>query len=237
MFLYIHYHQLNNMNYKDLVKLTVDKMSKLSAEDDKVYMIRYMKNHFDFFGVKSPVRKTVQKEIKTFWKEFDNNTLFLFAEALWSAPQRELQYIAIDVLGSRSKKYDASYLPRIEKLILTKSWWDTVDALSPNIAGAIFFRLPEIRMLWIEKWNNSNNMWLNRSALIHQLRYKDEVDLDLLFTLVDSHIGSNEFFISKASGWALRQASKFHPEPIKNFIQDHPNLSNLTKREGSKYLS
>ena len=236
MFLYILIHQLNHMNYNDLVKLTSKKMSELKVEDDRVNMIRYMKNHFDFFGVKSPARKTVHKEIKIFYKEFDNNTLFLFAEALWASPQRELQYIALDALESRSKKWDELYLPRIEKLILTKSWWDTVDGLSPNIAGAIFFRIPEIRMHWIEKWNNSDNMWLNRSALIHQLRYKDKVDLDLLFALVESHIGSNEFFINKASGWALRQASKFHPGPIKNFIQDHPKLSNLTKREGSKYL-
>ena len=227
---------MNHMDYKDLVKLTVDKMSHHGVADDKVNMIRYMKDHFDFFGVKSPARKTVQREIKSYWKEFDNNTMFLFAEALWDLPQRELQYIALDALESRSKKWDVSYLPRIEKLILTKSWWDTVDGLSPNIAGSIFFRLPDSRMPWIEKWNNSDNMWLNRSALIHQLRYKDKVDLDLLFALVESHIGSKEFFINKASGWALRQASKFHPNEIKNFISDHPNLSNLTKREGSKYI-
>jgi len=236
MFLYILFHQIDQMNYKELIALTVEKMSNLSVEVDRVNMIRYMKNQFDFFGVKSPARKEVQKQIKAYWKEFDNANMFLFAEALWALPQRELQYIALDALDSRSKKWDASYLPRIEKLILTKSWWDTVDSLAPNIAGAIFVNFPDIKMTWIEKWNNSENMWLNRSALIHQLRYRDKVDLDLLFALVESHIGSKEFFINKASGWALRQASKFHPAEIGNFIANHPNLSNLTKREGSKYI-
>lgn len=224
------------MDYKDLVKLTVDKMSKIGFEEDRVNMIRYMKDQFDFFGVKSPARKVVQKEIKPFYKDFDNNNLFLFAESLWESPQRELQYMAINALESRSKKLDTSYLPRIEALILSKSWWDTVDALSPNIAGAIFFRFPEVRLKWIEKWNNSENMWLNRSALIHQLKYKENVDLDLLFALIESHIGSKEFFINKASGWALRQTSKFYPAEVKTFIAEHPNLSNLTKKEGSKYI-
>ena len=95
---------------------------------------------------------------------------------------------------------------------------------------------PAIRLHWIEKWNNSTNMWLNRSAIIHQLKYRDKIDLELLFAVVESHIGSREFFINKASGWALRQASKFYPLEIKKFIDAHPNLSNLTKREGGKYI-
>ena len=225
------------MDIEELVRYTVTLMEDAKVDGDSVQMKRYMKDQFEFFGVKSPARKNVQRELKTHWKKFDNNDLFTYAEALWKRPQRELQYIALEVLGSRSKKLDEIFLDRIEVLILDKSWWDTVDALAPNIAGSIFFRNPELRMQWVEKWNNSDNMWLNRSALIHQLRYKYEVNLDLLFALVESHIGSKEFFINKASGWALRQASKFYPLEVKEFIANHPNLANLTKREGSKYLN
>lgn len=225
------------MGIDALVELTTSKMNEVRVESDRIQMEQYMKNHFEFFGVKSPARKNIQKELKVYWKKLDNQDLFLLAEKLWILPQRELQYIALDALGTRSNKWDKRYLERIEKLITTKSWWDTVDGLAPNIAGLIFFKDRFVRLEWIEKWNNSDNMWLNRSALIHQLRYKDKLDLELLFALVESHIGSKEFFINKASGWALRQASKFYPADIQNFILDHPNLSNLTKREGSKYLN
>ena len=225
------------MNCEDLVKLTVTKMNQAKVDSDRSYMIKYMKDHFDFFGVKSPKRKEVQKSLKPFWKDLSNGEIFSYAEALWQLPQRELQYVALDALGLRSKKFDKSYLPRIEKLIVTKSWWDTVDGLAPNIAGAIFIKDHESRMDWVQKWNDSDNMWLNRSALLHQLRYKDNVNLDMLFRFVISHIDSKEFFINKASGWALRQASKFYPNEIKSFIFSQPNLSNLTKREGSKYLN
>ena len=225
------------MNCSELIQLTISMMDQVKVDSDRIHMIRYMKNHFDFFGVKSPVRKVVQKSLKVHWKNFDDNTIFIYAESLWKLPQRELQYIALEALESRSKKFDPTFLPRIEHLILTKSWWDTVDALAPNIAGSIFYRNPEIQMEWVNKWNTSENMWLNRSALLHQLRYKEDVDLELLFALVESHIGSKEFFINKASGWALRQASKFFPGEVKAFIIDHPNLSNLTKREGSKYVN
>lgn len=225
------------MEYKELVEFAVSKMDEVKVMEDALQMKRYMKDHFEFYGVKSPARKTVQKELKVFWKKYDNETLFNFVESLWALPQRELQYIAIDTLDSRSKKWDASYLHRVENLIVTKSWWDTVDGLAANIVGSIFFRNRDAQMEWVEKWNNSENMWLNRSALIHQLRYKTEVDLELLFALVESHIGSKVFFINKASGWALRQASKFYPNEVKQFISDHPQLSNLTKKEGSKYIN
>lgn len=224
------------MKVEELVDLAVQKMNEVKVDDDAEQMKRYMKNQFDFFGVKSPARKSIQRELKIHWKHFDNGDLFSFAEALWKLPQRELQYMAVDALDSRAKKLDESHLVRIEQLIVSKSWWDTVDGLAPNIAGSIFSRNEDVREKWVEKWNNSENMWLNRSALLHQLRYKDKVNLDLLFALVESHIGSKEFFINKASGWALRQASKFYPAQVKEFIDNHPNLANLTKKEGSKYL-
>lgn len=225
------------MDVKDLVKLTTFKMKEVKIEKDRTHMISYMKDQYDFFGVKAPARKQIIKDIKNHLKALDNPSLFQYAEELWKLPHRELQYCAVDVLGSRSKKWDESYLPRIENLIVTKSWWDTVDLLAANIAGGIFARASDIRREWVSKWSESDNMWLIRSALLHQLRYKEDVDLEMLFDLIRSHIESKEFFINKASGWALRQASKFYPAEIRSFITDHPNLSSLTIKEGSKYLN
>lgn len=225
------------MDLNSLMNLTMDRMDEVKIEEDAIQMKRYMKDHFEYFGVKSPARKEVQKSLKPHWRALDNSSMFEYAELLWKEPQRELQYIALEVLTNRAKKWDEAYLPRVEHLILTKSWWDTVDSLAPNIAGKIFLKNPECKLEWIEKWINSDNLWLNRSAIIHQLKYKEKMDLELLFALIESKIGSKEFFINKACGWALRQASKFYPLEVKTFITDHPNLSNLTKKEGSKYIN
>lgn len=225
-----------NVKIRQILDLTDRLLSAASVEDDRMAMEGYMKNHFEFYGVKAPARKLILKEVKSHLKGIENEYIFELAEELWNHPKRESQYVGLDILVFKKKLWDVSYLSRLEELIISKSWWDTVDGLAPNIAGFIFSKDEEAKYDWIEKWNNSENMWLNRSALIHQLRYNSVVNLDLLFALVETHIGSNEFFINKASGWALRQASKFHPVAIKGFIESHPNLSNLTKREGSKYL-
>ena len=153
------------MNVHDLVKLTTSLMDARSSDENSLYMEKYMKNLFKFYGVKSPVRKAIQRELKPHWKQLNHDEIFEYAELLWALPQRELQYIAVDAIETRSKKIDASFLPRIEKLITTKSWWDTVDALSPNVAGSIFLRYLDSKMKWVEKWNQSSNLWLNRSAI------------------------------------------------------------------------
>jgi len=225
-----------SLEIDNLLELTDRLFRRVSVDEDREPMKAYMKSYFEFYGVKSPARKQILKTIKKEMTSFSLDEIFDFVDCLWLHDRRESQYLALDILESKKRHWTVEYLPKIEKLITTKSWWDTVDGLAPNIAGSIFYKDDKVRLQWIEKWNNSENMWLNRSALIHQLRYKTDVNLDLLFALVESHSDSKEFFINKASGWALRQASKFYPAEVLGFINSHPNLSNLTKREGKKYL-
>ncbi len=225
-----------DVKIRQILDLTDRLLRDASVDEHREPMEGYMKNNFKFYGVKSPARKLVLREVKSHLKGLKSVDIFSLAEELWKEPNRESQYMGLDILAFKKKLWDKTYLARIENLITTKSWWDTVDGLAPNIAGSIFSKDEDSKLEWIEKWNNSDNLWLNRSALISQLRSKDAVDLDLLFALVETHIKSKEFFINKASGWALRQASKSHPAAINDFIESHPNLSNLTRREGSKYL-
>ncbi|MEE9438818.1 MAG: DNA alkylation repair protein [Saprospiraceae bacterium] len=196
----------------------------------------YMKGHFEFYGVMAPERNNIEKSLRSDYKILDVDQMLNYVSLLWQCEEREMQYTAMEVLKYRKKLLTTDHLPYIENLIVTKSWWDSIDSLAPNIAGHLFTFDDDIKMIWIDKWSNSQNMWLNRSTIIHQLRYKTDVNLELLFALVEKHSVSKEFFINKASGWALRQASKFYPQEINQFINDHPELSNLTKKEGRKYL-
>jgi len=195
-----------------------------------------MKDNFEFYGVMAPTRKEIQKGLKPMIKQLTAEELWSYAEGLWSLPERELHYVAIDMLTFRGRWWSLDHMPQVERLITTRSWWDSVDSLAANIAGQIIKRSPDQGLEWIERWIDHENMWLNRSAIIHQLRYKNEVDTDLLFALVDNSMGSKEFFINKACGWALRQASKFYPAEVQEYIESRPGLAKLTVKEGSKYI-
>ena len=123
----------------------------------------------------------------------------------------------------------------IKDLIITKSWWDTVDLIASNLLGEICKKYPSLIDEQIVFWINDENMWLRRSSIIFQLRYKENTNLEILQKSIESNIDDDEFFIQKAIGWALREYSKTDYKWVLNFINNH-NLSKLSKREAEKYI-
>ena len=123
----------------------------------------------------------------------------------------------------------------IEKLILNNSWWDSVDTIAKYILGEYLFEFPLETKNVIERFSNSENMWLNRSAILFQLGYKQKTNADFLFSecLKQSH--SNEFFIQKAIGWALREYAKSNPEIVRQFVKNS-NLKPLSIKEALKNI-
>jgi len=221
-----------NAAYREVQSLLEDNTNPKQA----MSMSKYMRDQFQFYGIKSPLRKELVKEIKAVIKPTAAKEYQEFIQLLWNDPHRECQYIATDLMGTIKRKMDVDWIDFLQQLILNKSWWDTVDFLAPNLLGNIFSRNVEVGHVYTDKWIESNNIWLQRSALIYQLRYKDEVDFERLTRYILQRKDSNEFFVQKAAGWALRQYSKFEPDKVSFFLSNHQDLSNLTKREGSKYL-
>ncbi len=223
-------------SYKAKIKEVQLLLRQNSNAEQAISMSKYMRDQFQFYGIKSPLRKELVKEIKAVVKPKPTVEYQEFIRLLWNDPHRECQYIATDIMGTIAKKMDVQWIDFLEQLILTKSWWDTVDFLAPNLMGSIFSRNLPLGNRYTDRWITSDNFWLQRSALIYQLRYKDKVDFDRLTRYILRRKGSQEFFVQKAAGWALRNYSKVNPEAVAEFIYDHPDLARLTIREGSKYL-
>ena len=135
-----------------------------------------------------------------------------------------------------AKSFGSSF-PPAQKLIVTKSWWDSVDYLAPRLIGKNLINQPDEAINYSKKWIESENIWLQRTAIIFQLHYREKTNSDLLFSSVLRRADSKEFFVQKASGWALRQYSKTAPEVVMDFTLKNQNiLSALTCREGLKWL-
>ena len=200
-------------------------------------MSAYMKDKFVFYGVQAPARKDL---VARLWKTEKSQIKALIrplSKTLWKKGQREYQMIALDLIGRSKTELTKDDLPFLEQLITTKSWWDTVDFLAATNVGTVLKRDKVLAQTKARAYMASDNMWLQRTALIFQLKYKDTIDEELLFELILKTLGSREFFINKASGWALRQYSKYNPESVRDFIDNNRGqLAPLTVREGTKYL-
>lgn len=217
------------MNVEELVK----ELKAVASPDDAVAMKAYMKNKFEFLGVKTPARR---KLAKTFFKQQTDSVVdWDFINEAWKNPYRELQYAALDYLETRKKLLTPSDLPRLKRLAQTKSWWDTIDFLD-RLVGSIIARFPETKEI-ILSWSCYEDIWLRRLTIDHQLLRKEETDTKLLEKILVNNLGQTEFFINKAIGWALRDYSKTNPDWVRDFIERYrAEMAALSIREGSKYL-
>ena len=207
-----------------------------SNVENAVAMSKYMKNNFPFFGIKTEERRKI---FKTIWdenkKEVSDNSREI-ALLLYSKQERELHYCALEILIKKLKNnYIKDDIQLIKKLIITNSWWDSVDVIAKFILGDYLLKFSLETDTVINRFSNSENIWLNRSAILFQLGYKEKTNFDLLKSVCEKHKSSTEFFIQKAIGWALREYAKTNPEAVKNFVSVS-NLKKLSEKEALKNL-
>jgi 3-methyladenine DNA glycosylase AlkD len=223
------------MNPPEYLTDLVNAFERNANPANAVQMKKYMKDLFDFYGISSPKRKEL---FKTHWNDHgyklkdETNKVIKWC---WQAPQREYQYFGMELLNKNVLRANIDDIHLYEHIILHKSWWDTVDFIAAKLVGAFFNRHPEQVESYTTKWIQSGNIWLQRTCLLFQLKYKSKTNTQLLETLIPQLSGSKEFFIRKAIGWALREYSKTDSKFVVQFTKRH-HLSGLSEREALKWM-
>ncbi|AXT59076.1 DNA alkylation repair protein [Aquimarina sp. AD10] len=229
--------QLLDFKMMSFISELILKFENNADADTAFAMEKYLKNIFKLYGVKAPIRKAILKEtITSFKAELTRKKVIEITEILYQKPQRELHYCAIELIDRfLKKKYEVTDIDFIQKLIITNSWWDSVDFIAKHILGNYLLQFPNQVAIVTSQFSSSKNMWLNRSAILFQLGYKEKTDSKLLFSLCDNHKYSNEFFIKKAIGWALREYSKVNSEEVLQFVST-AGLKPLSNKEALKRI-
>ena len=211
-----------------------EEMIQHKNEEQAQKMSKYMLNKFEYIGIKTPERRKI---FKNFFKEYKNEEKidWEFVNKCWENEYREFQYVGADYLKNMKDKLTIDDIPKFKRLILEKSWWDTIDNLDMTI-GALALKDSNVNKILLE-WSLDENIWLRRIAIDHQLLRKDKTNTELLSKILKNNLGQTEFFINKAIGWALRDYSKTNPEWVRNFIEENrENMAKLSIKEASKYL-
>jgi len=197
-------------------------------------MLTYLRNQFEFYGLKTPLRRQLFKDTLEKTGKPSYNEHFEIAKELYAQPQREFHYCAIELSSFNKRNWDKRLHKHHEFLATHHSWWDTVDATNSIIGGSYFQKFPE-EISQLDLWNASDNIWLIRLSIIFQLHYKGQMNTERLAKYILPHIKSDEFFIQKAIGWALRNCSRFKPDWVKEFVAQ-TNLKSLSKREALRLM-
>jgi len=195
----------------------------------------YMRNQFEYYGIRATERREIQKPFLVKAYLPTKNELELTIKTLWLKPQRDYQYFSQELAYKYVRQFKKEDINLIEFMIKHRSWWDTVDFIASKLLGKYFKMYPSEINSVIKKWLDSNNIWLQRSCLLFQLKYKEDLDADFLSYIICSLLGSKEFFINKAIGWILREYSKTNPGWVIQFARA-TDLNTLSRREALRLL-
>jgi len=202
---------------------------------------RYMKSSLPYFGVPMPRTMAITREVTRehplpSYEDWRDTVLALFREAahreLWHVAAALAKHPAYRAYARRTETLDLW-----EAIIVEGAWWDIVDDVAAHLVGGLF----ETDAAWtaarMREWAVDPHLWKRRTAIICQLSRRADLDLVLLDDCIRPNLDDRDFFIRKAIGWALREASKTHPDEVIQYVDERRDrLSPLSKREALKRL-
>ncbi len=195
----------------------------------------YMRDQFEFYGIAAPTQRQIAREATAGLPPPSESELAKLAEACWSQPEREWQYFACGYLRKHVGRASPGLIDLARTLVTTKSWCDTVDSLASHTVGPLVRTHPEL-VATMDRWVSDENIWLARTAILHQLSAKQHTDPARLFRYCEIRATEKEFFLRKAIGWALREYSKTDGAAVRAFVVGHAELSGLSRTEALRWL-
>lgn len=226
------------MNLPDeWVATTIASLRPLACEQRGQTMRRYMKDIAPFLGVPTPDRRRAQTAAWRALPQPGAEDVAIIVRSLWALDEREYHYAACDLLARTHRCLPGSFLiDPGQDLLTSKAWWDTVDSLGSAVVAPLVVSHPDqVSLMW--RWCGSGDRWLIRAALQHQRGRREDTDLDRLLSMCAQHASDREFFVAKAVGWALRDATNWNPKVVAAFLESHPTLSPVARREATRGLA
>jgi 3-methyladenine DNA glycosylase AlkD len=202
-------------------------------------MRSYMKSEMPFRGVQKPARTVLATKLFAEYPLSTKDAWVATVRELWhGASYREERYIALELTGQR--RYAGwqapDLVPLYEELIVTGAWWDFVDEVANHRIGPLVRAHPDVLVPIMCSWRTDTDRWKRRTSIICQLGAKQATDITLLSDCIEANIADPDFFLRKGIGWALREFAKTEPGWVRTFVDAHPGLSPLSRREATKRL-
>ncbi|MFZ4517814.1 MAG: DNA alkylation repair protein [Microthrixaceae bacterium] len=224
----------NSPGPADLVGEVLDGLLARADPVRAADMRAYMRDQFDFLGVPTPARRAASKELVRAARRAPEPEVVAVIDRVWARPEREFRYVGSDMARAASPRWGPDRLVDLRRWVTTDSWWDTVDSLAVSTGNLVRAHPGLAREM--DRWIDDDDLWVARVALLHQLGWKDAVDQERLFRYCEQRAADTEFFIRKAIGWALRDHARTDPGAVRRFVDAHPGLSGLSRREALKHL-
>ncbi|NQU05042.1 MAG: DNA alkylation repair protein [Calditrichaeota bacterium] len=200
-------------------------------------MQSYVKSELLFYGVKSPARKEIYKILFNKHGIADSTEYERIIRELWDAGYHEERYAAISFAVRYKKFHTLEALQLYRMMIISGAWWDLVDGIACDLINPLLKKFQHEMKERLKQWIKDDDIWIRRTAILSQLRFKSDTDHKMLFDFCKQCLHEKSFWIRKAIGWALREYSKSEPDRVRMFVDENREaMSGLSLKEASKYI-
>ena len=215
------------------------KLIAASDPDRAAQQQAYMKSEMPYHGVTAPKVAAICKETFAPLSFGKREAWEKEVRAIWDGSKfREERYCAVALTGVKQARpfQTPEAMPLYETMIVEGAWWDLVDEIATNRVGPIFRAYPKVMRPMMLRWSKDAHMWKARTAILCQCRSREDTDAEFLYQCIEPSIGSKEFFLRKAIGWALREYARYDMAEVKRYVKKNASrLSGLSKREALKH--
>ena len=208
-------------------------LAALNIHNAKAEKIKhYLGTKLHVKGLTSPEQKDICKKGFSFYCDDKNDTFLKFDAIFKESPSHEGKNQALIYLDIYYK-----HIPTKTQLQVLPTWvkyidnWAHSDLLSKFLSRLL--EHPESKektFEWLQKWNDSKNLWERRQSLVSLFYYaktkKQHIDFDIVKQFIESNIAHKEYFVQKAVGWTLRESYNVYPE--KTFLFIDQNIKRIT---------
>ncbi|WP_233521396.1 DNA alkylation repair protein [Streptomyces triticagri] len=205
---------------------------------------QYLRSDLEHIGVPLPALRTVARDVVRARPEPDPEEIAGLVRALWSRPVHEHRSVALLLLAGwvdRLRATDTQEGALLDELLRDCRSWAHVDLLAPFVSGRMLLDRPEV-VDAARRWAADPGQWVRRGGILtFLLALRREREFPRWFPVfgevVDPLLDDDRFFVRKAIGWALREGTKHHPEPVAAWLGYRlDRVSGLTLREGARRL-
>ncbi len=179
------------------------------------------------------------KEISAEHRDLEHQDLIELVEALWVEPVFERRMASVFLLDRFADRLGVADLALIERLVRESLTWALVDGLAGDVLGRLVGADPGGVTPVMDRWATDDDFWIRRASLLAELRpIRRGATLGRFLRRADPMLDEREFFIRKAIGWVLREASKKRPDEVAAWVAPRTHrASGVTMREAVKYLA
>lgn len=198
----------------------------------------YLKSALDFHGVTQPIIRAAARDWCREHPELDRASLIASVRGLYATSFHDLRSAGIALLERKARLLEAEDADFLVELVRRSGNWAHVDWIAAKVLGGLVAREPQL-LAKLPRWGKDEDFWVRRTALLAQLDAlrSGGGDFELFAELARPMLEEKEFFIRKAIGWVLREASRRRPELVRDFLLAHAaRASGLTLREASRHL-